>query len=1195
MATLPSSYLGESVDIRFEFDHALPVVVRFSLDISYYQSNVNAKMTDPSVSFDGVNFTTIVNNLFDVPSGKSYFVIRAKLNNDPYTRADDSVQVTVVPVTNQALITNPDGFTAIVELKNVSYKPKLTVDAAQADVGEGSTAQAVFTFSSALPVESLFEFSRTFTGTASAADIGPITAKLSGGSTKNLLPVDLITAPAGTTTITIEFNVLNDGFNDGAEGAVVSLVEPIYQLNTLTRTPVTKTFKFVDTYVPPAGTLLKYYCTGKDQYAEYADGSGGVYSNLIKKNSVDCGYVIPPAGTLLSQHCAGYDKIGEYADGNDGSYFQIIALEDSSCGYVPEAPNPQTELVATKYDAANKGTTVVLSNNNRNFAAYARDMARTEFSAMYGKWYIEHTVLLPTDKQQPTAIGVVTSSHPISNWIGSNVNGWAWWPHEGTKFHNDVQELFGPSLMDGDVIGILLNIQEGIISIQLNGSDVGVLYNNLTPYAKLYFATSALDNSFARTNFGQAVFKYPVPAGYYPGFGVPGNAPLERGTFINNFCSGVDRWVTKADGKGGTYTQVDLVNDTDCGYIPPPTPAGTIIGYVCQGLDYYSKVADGNYGFTLSLISINSRSCGYTPPPPPAFTPTTLDTNFKSPTTTISANGYQAVPVGTVRTVASVYSGRWYWEVKSNIASGLVGITNSALTATQMLGSSSGSYAIDLATGERVNNGARTAYMPAVNAGDVIGLALDFVAGTLSITVNGVDFGIAFSNLTDTYFVAGSGSGSAELTFTLGDDTQVYQQPQDHISGFGVASTIYPKKGNYLTYTCSGTTKNDRYADGGGGYYVVPTEKSPTCGYVPPKPAGTVVRDYCVGADKYTEYNDGNYGTYSTVTEVRSIACGYKPAGALISTYCNGYTKMGTYSDGEFGTYTDTIETFSRDCGYNVGAGGGSSDTAIDPNLVETNDGLILFDTLNNQLTGELVLDVVNPRPPAVSYPIADSILGYSCLGYFRVNTLADGSGGSYTKNVGWDPICGPLPAFASGLPSGYTTMTDSSTLQLTENLSNRSISFYSNAYNSCFIPGVLPSKTSARLNLDIAYYETSGGSSPGIGFNLITSNNVYTFGFFYTVNRLQASASGAVNSIASSSLVFGPINLPTNTLPTAGRQYISIIVEPVNGFLRIRSLINNVEVHSIVTTITATSFKPGIYLRSTTGELYDFEYLDYP
>lgn len=1196
MATFPSVPLGESVDLVFDFDNALPDIVRFSIEVTYFNSTDDASLTEPSVSFDNSTFTTITNNQFDVPKGKKFFTIRARLNNDPNTRADDSVQVKVVPITNTHLITNPEGFVAIVELKTVSYKTDITVDAlAGTNVGEGSTAVAVYTFTPALQQETLLDFKLVFNGTASNDDIGPLTYKVDSGTSKSLAVKEQLTLPIGASKLEIFVPVLNDGFSDPGEGVTVSILEPIGQLYTKNRTPVTKTFVFTDTYVPPAGTFLKYICAGLDQYGQYADGVGGTYQQLIKKNSTDCGYVIPPAGTLLKTLCAGYDKIGEYADGNDGSYFSIIALEDSSCGFVADPPNPQTELVPTKFDPANKGTTVTLSNGDRNFAGDNRDMARTEFSAMYGKWYIEQTILLPNDKQRPTAMGVVTASHAIGNWIGSDVYSWAWWPHEGTKFYNDKQEFYGPSLMDGDVVGILLNIQEGKISFQLNGVDIGVMYDNLTPFVPLYFATSSLDSSFARVNFGQTLFKYPVPAGYYPGFGVPANAPLPRRTVVNHFCTGVDRWVTLADGKGGTFTELEKVNDTDCGYVPPPLAAGTIIGYECQGYDYYAIVADGNYGSTKRLESINSRACGYTPPPPPVFTPTTLDTNFKSTGTTIDSNGYQAVPVGTVRTVASVYSGKWSWEVSSNTNFGLIGITDNEVGVNAMIGSTAKSYALDLATGEIVNAGVRKAFTTPIDAGAIVGVHLDFVAEKLSFSVNGVLIGVAFDIARTTYFAAASSSGAATLTFNMGDGTQAYTVPQDHVSGFGVASTIYYQKGTYLTYTCSGTTRNDRYADGGGGYYVVPTEKSSACGYVPPKPAGTVVRDYCVGADKYTEYNDGNYGTYSTITEVRSIACGYKPAGALISTYCNGYTKMGTYSDGEFGTYTDTIETFSRDCGYNVGGGGAGGGSAIDPNLVETSDGVILFDTLNSQLTGDLVLDVVNPRPPATTYPIADSIVSYFCTGSRKTAYLADGAGGTYQKVLGWSIDCGPRTYFGDGMPAGYRTLTSGSTLSLTYSDIGSSVIYTTSLYDVCFVPGVLPAKASGKVEMEIQYSPVANPNAPAVGFCLLHTFTTYNFSFLFTQNAIQFSTSNDPNTVSINTIVLAGTPLPANALPGSGRQLLGMIFEPDGTKTKITLFINGVQVYTGTVNIPNSELSPGIHMRSAAGEIFDFKYIDYP
>jgi hypothetical protein len=47
---------------------------------------------------------------------------------------------------------------------------------------------------------------------------------------------------------------------------------------------------------PSAGTLIKKYCEGYDQYGTYADGNGGTYNNIIEVHSLACGYVTPGGG-----------------------------------------------------------------------------------------------------------------------------------------------------------------------------------------------------------------------------------------------------------------------------------------------------------------------------------------------------------------------------------------------------------------------------------------------------------------------------------------------------------------------------------------------------------------------------------------------------------------------------------------------------------------------------------------------------------------------------------------------------------------------------------------------------------------------------------------------------------------------------------------------------------------------------------
>jgi hypothetical protein len=44
---------------------------------------------------------------------------------------------------------------------------------------------------------------------------------------------------------------------------------------------------------PSAGTLLSFYCNGRNKMGVYADGNNGIYNQLIEYNSTDCGYVEP--------------------------------------------------------------------------------------------------------------------------------------------------------------------------------------------------------------------------------------------------------------------------------------------------------------------------------------------------------------------------------------------------------------------------------------------------------------------------------------------------------------------------------------------------------------------------------------------------------------------------------------------------------------------------------------------------------------------------------------------------------------------------------------------------------------------------------------------------------------------------------------------------------------------------------------
>jgi len=126
-----------------------------------------------------------------------------------------------------------------------------------------------------------------------------------------------ITAKQILNNLEFSYNVANSTTNSSVTGLFLTL--PYTQTILVTQNNATNGAIYIPPTVNntptvtstsvPAGTLLSTYCggtTGFDQYGTYSDGKGGSYTQLIKANSVSCGYTPPPAppsvyhGTLVS-------------------------------------------------------------------------------------------------------------------------------------------------------------------------------------------------------------------------------------------------------------------------------------------------------------------------------------------------------------------------------------------------------------------------------------------------------------------------------------------------------------------------------------------------------------------------------------------------------------------------------------------------------------------------------------------------------------------------------------------------------------------------------------------------------------------------------------------------------------------------------------------------------------------------------
>lgn len=104
-----------------------------------------------------------------------------------------------------------------------------------------------------------------------------------------------------------------------------------------------------------------------------------------------------------------------------------------------------------------------------------------------------------------------------------------------------------------------------------------------------------------------------------------------------------------------------------------------------------------------------------------------------------------------------VSAGKWYAEVL--VSAGVwsyLGVTKAKNAPANYLGASSLDYSY-VRSGQKINNASASAYGASYTNADIIGIALDLDAGTLSFYKNGVSQGTAFTGLSGEFFFAVSG------------------------------------------------------------------------------------------------------------------------------------------------------------------------------------------------------------------------------------------------------------------------------------------------------------------------------------------------------------------------------------------------------------------------------------------------------
>lgn len=198
-------------------------------------------------------------------------------------------------------------------------------------------------------------------------------------------------------------------------------------------------------------------------------------------------------------------------------------------GFGPDLDKNYDQLVftATTFNRFDMGDNIVL--NEDCLGTYSNSYGsgvRAKIGISSGKWAWE---VRPKNSPSGLVVGIGRKETPLENNVGgypgAQVGDFGYYGGDGSKVYDgDNYVPYGASYGSGDVITVLLDMDNGILSFMKNGVNQGIMVSGLT--GTFYPQFGAFEGRMD-VNFGQKPFAYPVPYDYTIGLGLRGIVPTK--------------------------------------------------------------------------------------------------------------------------------------------------------------------------------------------------------------------------------------------------------------------------------------------------------------------------------------------------------------------------------------------------------------------------------------------------------------------------------------------------------------------------------------------------------------------------------------------------------------------------------------------------------------------------------------------